>query len=569
METGDLLIQLQTIERQLQGFTHSHLNNLELQKITLGLASFKKQLQEQLPRIHQESPADSGVDQEASAARLVANVSHEIRTPLNGIVGFIDLLNETKLNETQSEIVNALRSASNGLMNIINELLEYSKLRAGQEKFEKHPFNLKNLIEELRFLSETLIIDRNIKFLIDVSDNVPDILVGDPSKLSQILLNLLGNAIKFVDSGQITLKVVLKNKIENRLNLEFEVADTGIGISEENLEKIFETYHQVTPENETYHGTGLGLTIVKQLIEKMGGAISVKSELGVGTTFIFHLPFETEAERTIKANVTNFRNDITIDLNGKNILVFEDNTLNQKLLQSQLESWGCKVTIVANGYEGLKLLEQDSCDLILMDLRMPILNGFEVSRKIRQHHNLKTKNIPIIAISADITAEDKDECAAVGIQDFVLKPYDSKELRFKIGESLGTNNNLRDTNNTTIENSSIDLNPLFQECMGQFELLDELVRLFKNNILEFVGEVKVHLQSRNYQGIDFAAHKVKSCLGMIKARELSNIASQLSDISKNKEDFNELNQLFEKFITIYPKTEEELDNKLNKLKQSA
>ncbi|NKI32278.1 ATP-binding protein [Croceivirga thetidis] len=577
MEITELQLQLNQLGREIEQISSDTVDGTQIDQLKLRFEVFKEKLENNInfPDVElsesQQEIALNKAHQEAN--NLVANVSHEIRTPLNGIIGFVDLLQETTLNPTQEEIVNALNSASSSLMNIINELLEYSKLAAGQEKFERHQFNLKNLISELQFLSETLIIGKDIQFDIEIEDSIPEKLIGDPSRLSQVLLNLLGNSIKFVDSGRIELAVYLNSIQNNKAILDFVVRDTGIGIAQEELVNIFNTYHQVPQNSKKFGGTGLGLSIVKQIVEKMGGSISVESILGVGTSFQFNLPFETVFEFEHEIVNTELNDSSSSDIKGKKVLVFEDNTLNQRLFKNQLENWGCEIAIVDNGLDGLKLLEKNNFDILLMDLRMPVLNGFEISRKIRENDLRNINSIPILAISADFTIADKEKSAEVGINDFLMKPYESAALKEKIAHLVVKKQTTIDDKiaieNNPAEPNLIDLEPLKQECLGQVSLLEELVSLFKKNILEFIGETRIHLQSGNFQGVDFACHKVKSCLGMVKAHHLTEITTKMTTISKEGQDIETISFLFDEFIELYPKTEDKLDLEFNKLKLKA
>jgi len=299
LKAKSLLSQIYRLEDSLSEFSIDELNASEAFKLKESYASFKKNIEakifnpgvpayselEETPVTFEENVVqESAVNTHKEANKLIANVSHEIRTPLNGIIGFADLLKETKLQGSQIEQVNAIQSASYSLMEIINELLEYSKLSAGLETFESIDFNLNNLVKDVSYLCDTLIVNKEILLKIKVDEAIPETLIGDPSKLSQILLNIMGNAIKFVEKGQISLEVALK-ELRNKKTylLEFTITDTGIGMSSKQLNHIFDSFKQAEHDTFTkYGGTGLGLTIVKQIIEKLEGDIKVKSKKGVG-----------------------------------------------------------------------------------------------------------------------------------------------------------------------------------------------------------------------------------------------------------------------------------------------
>ena len=350
MKSKDLLQHISELEKELNGFSFEKLNAEEAAHLKKSFDLFKNTLRAKISENAYTTSTSTSSDLDApyvplsteiestsvhrngnkDESMLIAKVSHEIRTPLNGIIGFTDLLRESKLTKQQLEHVNTIQSASNSLMDIINELLEYSKLSAGLEHFESIHFNFYSIVRDAMYLCNTLIVDKEIKLEVDMDTGIPEVLIGDPSKLSQVLLNLIGNAIKFVETGGICLKVALKKESEDQLWLEFDITDTGIGISEDNLKHIFDSFRQA--EHNTYikyGGSGLGLSIVKQIIENLKGDIKVSSSLGIGTTFKFTLPYtkgnlqepQEDIQDTIKVK------DKKATIRGMKILVFEDNTL--------------------------------------------------------------------------------------------------------------------------------------------------------------------------------------------------------------------------------------------------
>jgi CheY-like chemotaxis protein/nitrogen-specific signal transduction histidine kinase len=506
-----------------------------------------------------------------NSTMLIAKVSHEIRTPLNGIIGFTDLLREDGLSKRQLSKINAIQSASNSLMEIINELLDYSKLSSGLGSFESNNFHFQNVVNDVVYLCNTLITRKEVKLKTKIDSNIPKILLGDPSKLSQVLINLLGNSIKFVERGEISLNIKIKKRDQGSIRIEFMIKDTGIGISENNLKHIFDPFKQADQSTYAhYGGSGLGLSIVKQIIERSKGEITVSSELGVGTTFKFFLPYEIGKDMDmVKRDVSTFSLDEGIkQVKNMKILVFEDNSLNQKLIETRLKSWGCETFITDDPYMGIDILENHAIDIVLMDLRMPKMTGFEVTDLIRQNDNQNIKQVPVIALTADFTAQNREQCEAHGLNDFILKPYSPEELLSKL-----INNSLSESG-SSIESTSklvcgdtpkIDLTSLLDDCMGEFELLENLISLFKQNAIEFIGACCIHLKNKDYKGIGFASHKIKSGLAMLKTNSLLSIVEKIHEYSKSETCLEELKKLYTAFIKEYTIIEKAIDVEMEKL----
>ena len=599
MKSKDLTYHLTDLEAKLSNLSFEKLTTEEASQLKKSFNSLKNSLEDkfvgtitsnssqtyggedtEIDRGHKKGTSTQSTKNHLNntGEHLVAKVSHEIRTPLNGIIGFTDLLQESELSEEQKQHVSAIQSASYNLMDIINELLEYSKLSAGLEHFESVNFNFYSLVRDVMYLCNTLIMDKEVKLEVDMDTKIPEILVGDPSKLSQILLNLVGNAIKFVNKGDIHLKIQALKQSNKEVVLDFKIIDTGIGISEEHLEHIFDAFRQADHDTfKKYGGSGLGLSIVKQIIENLNGSINVTSTLGVGTTFNFVLPFiigakmPKEKEDQYKANINN-RKDL---VKGMQILVFEDNLLNQKLIEKRLKSWGGLVHITDNAQYGLNVLENNKIDLVFMDLRMPVMDGFEVTRRIRSSKNAYVSQIPIIALTADFSIKDKEQCQNNGINDYILKPYSPDELLVKLTSNradmkiLDKNDSKLATQPRVIideESPKINLKLILEECMGEVDLLEELVTLYKQNALEFIGNMKHHLEVEDYENIQFAAHKMKSGLAMMQTYSLHAIIVQIHKTCITDKDHKHLEFLYSCFLEEYPVVVNEIELEMKKLK---
>src|SRR6187200_1155624 len=371
----------------------------------------------------------TGIAEDAVKAKqqFLSNMSHEIRTPMNAIIGFTKVLLKTDLSAKQKEYLTAIKLSGDALIVLINDILDLAKVDAGKMTFEQTPFKLEMSISAMLHMFETKIQEKNLELIKIYDKKIPEMLLGDPVRLHQIILNLVSNAVKFTTKGKITVSVNLIHEDEQKVTIEFAVTDTGIGIPANKIEKIFENFQQASSRtSRLYGGTGLGLSIVKQLIEPQGGSIRVKSIIDEGSAFSFILDFQkTNAEVEAEAEI------LALDPEIKNIkvLVVEDIALNQLLMKTLLDDFGFEQDIAANGKIAIEKLKSKSYDIILMDLQMPEMNGFETTEFIRKTMN---SNIPIIALTADVTTVDLAKCKAVGMNDYIAKPVDERILYSKI-----------------------------------------------------------------------------------------------------------------------------------------
>jgi nitrogen-specific signal transduction histidine kinase/CheY-like chemotaxis protein len=589
-----ILSHISFLESELKAYSYEELSSGEGAELKRTFESFKNCIEEKLfnpstGRGHQalNSEDDNRVlvqkkisKQKAgpTATKLIARVSHEIRTPLNGIIGFSDLLMEDRLTENQLKKVEAIHNASDALMEIVNELLEYAKLSEGLEVIEHIDFNFQSVLDNVEYLCKTLITKKDVVLKIEVEPGIPKILKGDPSKLSQILLNLLGNSIKFVEKGEIKLSITQKSQRNKEMTLAFKVSDTGIGIAQEHLGDIFDSFKQVGDDTFTkYGGSGLGLNIVKQIIELLRGSITVSSELGKGTTFNFEIPYEKGNQSNViqRFSDTEALTKAAHKVKGMHIVVFEDNTMNQRVIEQRLKNWGSQVFITDNGQKGIDFIAGNKVDLVLMDLRMPGMDGYTITKKIRNHSNKNINSIPVIAITADITISEKENGKAIGLNDFILKPFNPEELLLKI-VNLGKKqaNSIPNvlpktkTMQTTDRSSpKASLSTMQEECMGDHGFLTELVCLFKQNVLEFIGAFSVHMKSADWESLAFAAHKIKAGVALVEAKSLLDIVQRIHTLAKTNLTSNTLvlENLHKSFIREYELVENVIDKELETL----
>ncbi len=362
---------------------------------------------------------------------FLAKMSHEIRTPMNAIIGFARLLEETLSNKEQQDYIHIIIKSGDDLLIILNDILDFSRMEAGKIIFESVPFNLRDIIQTTILMMESKSKQKDIDIKYCIDKRIPALISGDSVRLNQILLNLVSNAIKFTEKGSIVITIVCLEECENKILLDFGIKDTGIGIPLEKQGKIFDSFEQVTNDTaRRFGGAGLGLSIVKQLVKLQDGEIFVISKPGDGSDFHFRLSFLKSRDAASKDILEEAGTAIQSG-EGINILVVEDNLINQLLVIKVLKKRGFETDVAENGLIALNKCENNDFDIILMDLQMPEMDGYEATQKIRE---LKTdkSNIPIIAMSAHTFKGEYERCIEIGMNDFISKPFDTKELYEKI-----------------------------------------------------------------------------------------------------------------------------------------
>ncbi len=466
--------------------------------------------------------------------QFVANISHEIRTPMNAILGFAGLLQKTGLDKNQHEYVRSIRSSAENLLTIINDILDLSRIESGMMHIERLPFNLRELLDSLVTMMNVKAKSRHLYLITEIDQSIPQILKGDAVRLTQILINLLSNALKFTHEGGVSIKAECAEKKDEMTSVRFIISDTGIGIETAKQKTIFERFHQAQPETtRRYGGTGLGLSIVRQLVEIQNGTISIDSTPGEGSVFTVVLPYQISNETT-----DALPSPVLVAeplLKKIKILVAEDNPMNQKLLQYLLAQWQIDFDAVHNGAEAVSVLEQKPGDyaMVLMDIQMPEMDGYMATEKIRHDLHLQ---IPVIAMTAHALAGEKEKCLGSGMDDYISKPLNEEEL-YKLINKYAQSNSPNDT-------SVIDLEYLKILSKGDEVFEKNMIRSFSVQMPEELNRLKSSIIDKNYEQIGSIAHNMKSTLSFMGLNQLTPLLQQIEQECTKQNGITRINDNF-------------------------
>ena len=478
--------------------------------------------------------------------QFLANISHEIRTPINGIAGMAALLNQNPSEAEQALYLSAIQSASENLKVIINDILDLASIGSGKLRFEKIAFNLSEMFHSLISTFDHQAKEKRITLSFDIEPEANQMVVGDPVRLNQILINLISNALKFTHHGSIKVKCNLYKSDKKINHLRFEVADTGIGIPQDKLITIFESFSQADASvTRKYGGTGLGLTIVKQLVELQGGSISVKSAVDEGSVFSFIIPYEVGNIRSQTASQFSAKGKQDKTLKKMQVLLVEDNDINRLYATSILKMWGCEIDVAENGFVAVEKVKNQLFDVVLMDVQMPVMDGFEATKTIRALEAPRNK-VAIIALTANATRKDFEKCLAEGMDDCITKPFTPDDL-FKILSRFAPKPASAEEKTLVAVKSKIDLSYLKTVSNNNQAFITEIIQTFIETIPTHLHEISVFATKEKWEDVSKVVHKIKSSLALLGLQEAKNQATEIEEVIKD----NNIPLTFGAFVSTF------------------
>ena len=574
-DTKDNKILIKLIEQGISSFISKPINNDNLVKVlykissnilhgkitkkhATGMKRFNKMLkqrvkeeitkntQKEMRLLEQENALSKEQEIQKHKDMFLANMSHDIRTPLNGIIGFTNIIKKTNISKEQLKYIELISTSSNILSNIINDILDFSKIAEGKLELDYKPTNPKIEAEKFLNIFKPQIDEKGLDFIINIDPNLPECMLYDKNRLKQIVMNLIGNSIKFTKKGSIEFSEKLLSKTDDVATIKYTIKDTGIGIAKDKQEQIFKAFSQEDKSISTkFGGTGLGVSIADELVKLYGGKLKLNSEPNLGTEFYFTLELEI-CHKDLLEKEYEINSDLSI-LNNSHILVAEDNAINQELIMNILNNKNIKTTIVNNGKEAIDIYKcnQDIFDLIFMDVNMPIINGLEALAKIRDYEKSNDiKAIPIIALTANTIKGDEEKYIELGMDDYLSKPIIIKELdkvllKYLAKNSINKESELEKETSEISDISSYDIKNVSKELEIEVSLTEKLLNKFFKKLTSQIEEMYKAIKEKDFDKLYAVLHAVKGTSGNLRLTYIEELIHTLEKPTHAKDmDFS-------------------------------
>ncbi len=518
--------------------------------------------------VHREQELEKAMEDAKSASlaksEFMANMSHEIRTPLNSIMGFAEQLGKTSLDQDQQKYTELIEESSEHLLSIVNEILILLKLGAGGVYLEEIPFDLRNLFNEVHNSFRIRAQKKSLSLNFQISKDVPEVLVGDPVRLKQVMINLVSNALKFTQFGYVKWTATSKEQKNGRLQLHIKIEDTGIGIKKEEMDSIFSAFHQAdTSMTRKYGGSGLGLTIVKKLVELQGGKINVTSKDRKGTEFRIMIPYAIGNKKDLPEEERFYEPDREL-LKGIRVLLADDDETNQLLAGTILDSWKVKYDMANDGKEALKCMEKNKYDVVLMDIHMPVISGLDVVKQVRSDPDHRNANAKFIAVTANIIKSDLRTYQDAGMENYLIKPYREEGLFNKICNVLklertsGVLN--KDFEGMTEpegrkDSKPYDLNDLINISKGDIQFYNKTLKSFVTSAEDVLIRTRELYEKQQWHELGEQAHKIISSSRFLGLSAVANTCAKIEDNTVRSDNYelvpdllNDLTGMLEKIL---------------------
>jgi CheY-like chemotaxis protein/nitrogen-specific signal transduction histidine kinase len=473
---------------------------------------------------------------------FLANMSHEIRTPLNAVLGFTNILTRSKLDEQQQKHVQIIQTSGNNLLSIVNDILDLSKIEAGMMRIEEAPFRVVDVMATVEEMLSPKAKEKNIKLIVKVDEDVPETLSGDAIRLTQVLVNLVSNAIKFTQDGGVYVKVTPFKAEGESIRLEFLVRDTGVGIPKDKQMFIFERFEQAEAETtRRFGGTGLGLSIVKHLIELQHGKITLSSQEGAGSIFLVELPYKITNQVAPSVTLKNNNQNHHLMNNNLRILVAEDNIMNQHLIKYLLQNWGFRFDLVFNGIQAIEALKKQDYDLVLMDIQMPEMDGHMATRNIR---NGLRSSVPVIAMTAHAMEGEREKCINSGMNDYISKPLNEENLLDMIIKYTKDKENDHPAP-VAPGHSVISMDYIDRLSDKDKEFKNEIIREFVKRVPDNIQTLEKAINEKNYSTIHKIAHDMKTTIHFMGLTVLiGHLLQKISELASSNGAMTAIQQMF-------------------------